>query len=80
MKKRLLAPGNVCLQIIDVQQSLMSKIEGADKVAATVELMIRCAKIFGIPIISNTQYKKGLGPYVSIRDSRLGIFPLRRLE
>lgn len=75
MKKRLLAPGNVCLQIIDVQQSLMSKIEGADKVAATVEFMIRCAKIFGIPIISNTQYKKGLGPYISSVESLLGDIP-----
>jgi nicotinamidase-related amidase len=64
MKKRLLAPENVCLQIIDVQQSLMSKIKGADKVAATVELMVRCAGILGIPIVANTQYKKGLGPYV----------------
>ena len=65
MQKRLLAPQNVCLQIIDVQQRLMAKIDGADKVAATVEFMVRCAKILGIPILANTQYKKGLGPYVA---------------
>ncbi len=65
MDKRLLAPENICLQIIDVQQSLMAKINSADKVVATIALMIRCAKILGIPIIANTQYKKGLGPYVS---------------
>lgn len=71
MKQRLLTPENVCLQIIDVQQSLMAKINGADKVVATVALMIRCAKILGIPIIANTQYKKGLGPYVPIVESLL---------
>jgi len=65
MTKRLLAPENVCLQIIDVQQSLMSKIYQADKVAETVELMVHCANIMKIPIVANTQYKKGLGPYVS---------------
>jgi nicotinamidase-related amidase len=75
MKKRLLASENVCLQIIDVQQSLMSKIKGADKVTATVELMIRCAKILGIPIVANTQYKKGLGPYVPTVESLVGDIP-----
>ena len=50
----------------------MSKIHGADKVEATVELMIRCGRILGTPIIANTQYKKGLGPYVSRVESVLG--------
>jgi len=64
MQKRLLVPKNVCLQIIDVQQSLMAKITGADKITEVIEFVIRCAKILEIPIIANTQYKKGLGPYV----------------
>ncbi len=64
MKKRLLNPENVCLQIIDVQQSLMSRIKGADKVVETIEFMVHCAKILKIPVIANTQYKKGLGAYV----------------
>jgi nicotinamidase-related amidase len=75
MKKKLLGPKNVCLQIIDVQQSLMSKIKGADKVIATIELMIRCAKILGIPIIANTQYRKGLGAYVPNIESLVGDIP-----
>lgn len=75
MKKRLLVKENVCLQIIDVQQTLMAKIRNADKVTATVEFMIRCAKIQGIPIIANTQYKKGLGGYVQSVDSLLGDIP-----
>lgn len=72
MKKRLLTPENVCLQIIDVQQSLMAKIIAADNVVAVIEFMIRCGKILGIPIIANTQYKKGLGPYVPSIDALIG--------
>ena len=60
----LLAPATVCLQVIDVQEKLMAKIDNAASVASTVELMVRCAQILNIPIFANTQYIKGLGPYV----------------
>ncbi len=81
MKKSLLHPENVCLQIIDVQQSLMSKIKGAEKVIETVALMINCAKILGLPIVANTQYKKGLGPYVAAVESLLeGIASIDKTE
>lgn len=64
-KNSLLAPENCCLQIIDIQESLMAKIHGSAEVAATTELMVHCAKIMDIPVFANTQYKKGLGPYVA---------------
>lgn len=73
--KRLLSPENVCLQIIDVQQSLMAKIHESEKVAATVELMLYSAKILEIPIVANTQYKKGLGPYVPNIESLVSDIP-----
>ncbi len=73
MKERpFLAPENCCLQIIDVQESLMAKIDGADQVAATTGFMIECARILEIPIFGNTQYKKGLGPYVASVESLVG--------
>ncbi len=66
MKKNgLLSPENCCLQIIDIQESLMVKIYKAEEVSATTELMVHCAKILGMPAFANTQYKKGLGPYVA---------------
>jgi nicotinamidase-related amidase len=65
MTNSLLTPNDVCLQIIDVQKSLMAKIYNADRIISTIELMIRCAKIFKLPILANTQYIKGLGPYVA---------------
>lgn len=64
MTRQLLIPENCYLHIIDPQERLMSQIHGADKVVETIKTMVHCAKIIGIPIVANTQYKKGLGPYV----------------
>ncbi len=58
-------PENCYLHIIDPQERLMSQVYEADRVTATIEKMVHCAKILGLPIIANTQYKKGLGPYVT---------------
>jgi len=64
MKKDFLRKENVCLHVVDVQKSLMAKIPEAGKVAETVSLLFNCARILDIPIVANTQYRKGLGPYV----------------
>ncbi len=42
----------------------MSQIYEADRVIDTIIKMVHCANIIGIPVIANTQYKKGLGLYV----------------
>lgn len=64
MGAELVTSGELCLHVVDVQQSLMAKIHQADKIAETVELLVRCAAILNVPVIANTQYRKGLGPYV----------------
>jgi len=64
MKKKLLQPNECYLHIIDPQQSLMANIHKAERVTAVITLMLACAKILSIPVIANTQYKKGLGGYV----------------
>ena len=60
----LLKPADCCLHIIDPQKSLMAQIHEADRVTRVIRLMIECARILNIPTIANTQYMKGLGPYV----------------
>lgn len=55
---------NCYLHIVDPQERLMPQIYEADRVIDTITKMIHCAKIIGIPIVANTQYKKGLGVYV----------------
>ncbi|MDD3814755.1 MAG: isochorismatase family protein [Desulfocapsaceae bacterium] len=64
MTSSLLRPENCCLHIIDPQQSLMAHIHEAERVVANISRMIACARILKVPILANTQYKKGLGAYV----------------
>jgi len=47
----------------------MSQVYEADRVTATIEKMVHCAKILGLPIIANTQYKKGLDPMLQVLKS-----------
>lgn len=63
-KVTLLKPENCCLHLIDLQESLMAQIHEKRRVVATARLMLRFAKIMNLPIMANTQYKKGLGVYV----------------
>jgi len=42
----------------------MRKIVGAGQLASTIAYLINIFKVLGLPIIANTQYKKGLGGYV----------------
>ncbi len=60
----MLKPENCYLHIIDPQERLMSQIFEADRVVATIQKMVNCAKILELPVIANTQYIKGLGAYV----------------
>ena len=64
VKNALLQPQNCCLQVIDLQKSLMAQIHEAERVIATAQLMLRFAKIIKMPVLANTQYRKGLGVYV----------------
>lgn len=59
-----LTPRRCCLFVVDPQVKLMAAIYKADRVIAKAALMIHCARTLQIPILSSTQYKKGLGPFV----------------
>ncbi|KGO35743.1 MAG: isochorismatase family protein [Desulfoprunum sp.] len=71
----LLRLENCCLHLVDLQESLMVQIHGKDRVVATTRLMLQFARIIKLPIIANTQYKKGLGPYVADLESMMGDIP-----
>lgn len=60
----LLRPADCCLHIIDPQKNLMNQIYEADRVARVIKFVITCARLLNIPALANTQYLKGLGPYV----------------
>lgn len=60
----MLKPENCYLHIIDPQERLMNNIHEAQGVTDTIKKMVYCARILDLPIIANTQYKRGLGEYV----------------
>ncbi len=66
MQKKIdmLTPQSCCLMIVDQQERLMAAIHQAENVVRNTCLLIHCAKTLEIPILTTTQYKKGLGPYV----------------
>lgn len=75
MKKNLIESGSVCLHVVDVQKSLMSKIARVGEVAENIGLLLQCAKIMGVPVLASTQYKKGLGPYVASLETLVADVP-----
>lgn len=75
MNSTLLKPENCYLHIIDPQVRLMNQIHEADRVTDTIMKMVHCARILGIPIIANTQYRKGLGDYVPGLEELMGDVP-----
>lgn len=58
---RFVAEGSLLL-VVDVQGTLMAKIEGRDGVLAAILRAIRGAAILGIPVVATEQYPRGLGP------------------
>ncbi len=59
-----LQPEQCCLYVVDPQEKLMAHIHEADRVVHNTRLMINLARILDIPLLANTQYKKGIGPLV----------------
>jgi len=71
----LLRPEQCCLHVIDPQQSLMAHIFEADRVVANISRLLQCARILKMPILANTQYKIGLGPYVPELEEMMAEIP-----
>jgi hypothetical protein len=53
----------------------MAHIQEADRVTANIVRLIECARILKMPILANTQYKKGLGPYVPVLEEMMADVP-----
>lgn len=63
--RQLLTPENCYLHVIDVQESLMRQIFEVQRVTSVTRMMLKFASIVGLKVLANTQYRKGLGLYVS---------------
>jgi len=60
----LLTPQECFLHVVDPQQSLMDQIFESSRVVSIIKLLFEASRILGMSVIANTQYQKGLGPYV----------------
>jgi nicotinamidase-related amidase len=68
------------LLVIDVQEKLLPAIHGADGVAAKAVILIKAARILGIPVLWAEQYPKGLGPTVeSLATALDGLKPIDKV-
>lgn len=56
-----LSPDYALLMVVDLQERLLPVIDGWEAVVARSEVMIKAARILGIPILWTEQYRKGLG-------------------
>lgn len=59
--RRLLAPEDCALAVIDIQERLLPAIFEKDRLVRNAQLLVRLADILSLPVIVSTQYEKGLG-------------------
>jgi len=70
-----LQPAQCCLYVVDPQERLMAHIHEAGRVSRNIALMVHLAKTLSMPVIANTQYRKGIGPIVAELAALLAPYP-----
>src|SRR5947209_4728441 len=59
-----MSAGDTALLVVDVQEKLLPKIAGADRLLRNVVFLLDAARALGVPVQATEQYPKGLGPTV----------------
>jgi len=76
-----LVAGHCALCVVDIQEKLLPPIFEKERMVRNSQLLIRLAKILGLPVLLSTQYSKGLGPTIPEIASLLpDIAPLEKNE
>ena len=60
----MITPAQCALVVIDIQQKLLPAVFERERLLKNAQLLIRLALVLDIPIISTTQYARGLGQTV----------------
>jgi len=69
------------LAVVDLQEKLLPPIFEKERMVRNSQLLIRLAKILGIPVLLSTQYSKGLGATIAEIASLLpDVTPLEKNE
>lgn len=79
--QRTLRAGDCALVVIDIQQKLLPPIFNKEQLVRNTSLLVRLAKILGIPTLLTTQYARGLGATVPEITALLdGVEPIDKVE
>lgn len=62
--RRLLEAKRCMLIVIDIQEKLLPKMFNSEALIRNSRLLLRLASIMELPVMTTTQYAKGLGPIV----------------
>ena len=62
--RRPLEASRSALIVVDIQEKLLPPIFEKERLVRNSQLLLRLARILGIPVLATTQYAKGLGPTV----------------
>lgn len=81
MKLHTVSRENSVILIIDPQEKLLPKVFEPERVTNNCILLIKFARIIGLPLILTTQYEKGIGPVVEkITKEISGTSPIDKVE
>ena len=76
-----LEAAHCALCVVDIQEKLLPPIFEKERMVRNSQLLIRLAKILGLPVLLSTQYSKGLGPTIpEIAQLLPDITPLEKNE
>ena len=72
--------GRAALVVVDVQEAFRPAVLGFDEVAANVAVLVRGARVLGLPVLVTEQYPQGLGRTVPEVAGHLdGIEPIEKV-
>lgn len=76
-----LAPEQCAVLVVDIQDRLMQAIPSRDEVTKNAVLLVKAAKVMGVPVIATTQYAARIGALLPEVQAELeGITLLDKLE
>jgi len=76
-----LKPEEGVLVLIDPQERLVQALYESECLIRNLVLLLRAARVFEVPVVATTQYRKGLGDYVpEIKEVLGAVEPLDKVE
>ncbi|MFZ5774149.1 MAG: isochorismatase family protein [Thermodesulfobacteriota bacterium] len=76
-----LAPDQCAVLVVDIQERLMQAIPSREAISRSAVLLVKAAKVMGVPVIATTQYAARIGALLPEVAAELeGVAPLDKLE